>query len=239
MRQLFHRGKFTIVASAALYCFCLPPMAAAMEARVVDDQLILSGEVVDSDVVRVKNALENPAITTVILRNSPGGDSPTGYRIGELIRQHGLRTAVSGFCYSSCSRLFLGGRTRYFTDDFPPEKTNIGFHGHYQGDGLLDQASVKRYGLRDWIIRYSDGKADPDLIDRWINLPVNWGMIHFYNPARVNRAGISTFMCDGMETSREIARCEPIRKTALDLGIVTSLDIIHSADQPPQLAQLR
>ena len=112
MRQLFHRGKFTIVASAALYCFCLPPMAAAMEARVVDDQLILSGEVVDSDVVRGKNALENPAITTVILRNSPGGDSPTGYRSGELIRQHGLRTAVSGFCYSSCSRLFLGGRTR-------------------------------------------------------------------------------------------------------------------------------
>src|ERR1700733_2121874 len=162
MSYLHYHARTAAISLFIVLYSCLST-ASAMEERVVGDELILIGPVVDTDVVRVKSALENSAITTVILRNSPGGDSPTGYRIGELIRQHGLRTAVSGFCYSSCSRLFLGGRTRYFTDDYPPDKTNIGFHGHYQADGLLDQVSVKRLGLRAWIIRYSDGKADPDL----------------------------------------------------------------------------
>ena len=64
-----------------------------MEARKIDDQLALSGAVVDGGVVRVKNALENPAITTVILRNSPGGGSADRLPYSEnSIRQHGLRT---------------------------------------------------------------------------------------------------------------------------------------------------
>jgi hypothetical protein len=239
MLKICRRMVFVSVALVTLTIVCLSS-ASAMEAKVVGDQLILSGTIVDTDVVRVASALQNPAITTVVLRNSPGGDSPTGYRVGEMIRQHGLRTALSGFCYSSCSRLFLGGRTRYFTDDFPPEQTNVGFHGHYSQDGLLDLVSVKQYGLRDWIIRYSDGKADPALIDRWIYLPSEEGMIHFYNPGRLARAGVSTFLCDGMQSGHDIADCEPIGKTALDLGIVTSLEVLHSADRSQlQVAQLR
>ena len=61
----------------------------------------------------------------------PGGDAPTGYKVGELFRQKGLRTAISGFCYSSCSRMFLGGKVRVLTDDAPPDATEVGFHGHY------------------------------------------------------------------------------------------------------------
>src|SRR5215468_6997874 len=58
--------------------------------------------------------LGSPAITTVILRNSQGGNAPAGYQVGQLLRERGVRTAVSGYCYSSCSRMFLGGRTRSF-----------------------------------------------------------------------------------------------------------------------------
>jgi hypothetical protein len=211
----------------------LPTGSLGMELKVVANQLILSGRVVGDEPGKVKEALANsPDIDTVILRNSPGGDAPAGYQTGQLLREHGLRTAVSGYCYSSCSRMFLGGRTRYFTDDYPAEHTHIGFHGHYHADGQLNAALMAQYGLRDWIIKYSDGKADANLVERWINIPYSRGMIHFFHPGLVNRGGASTFMCRGDEPTRLVFACEPIAKTALDLGIVTSLDIVHSADQP-------
>jgi hypothetical protein len=102
-----------------------PQAVSAMDAKVVGDQLILSGPVISGDLDKIRDALAaSPAISTVILRNSPGGDIATGYRTGELFREKGLRTAVSGYCYSSCSRMFLGGQVRIFTDDMPLERTN-------------------------------------------------------------------------------------------------------------------
>jgi hypothetical protein len=130
--------------------------------------------------------------------------------------------------------MFLGGKTRFFTDDFPPEYTNVGFHGHYDSHDDLDAALVRRTKLKEWIIQYSDGKADPDLVERWINLPHSNDMIHFFNPALFQRDGASTFLCQAsrsLSSPRELFRCEPIRKTALDLGIVTSLELVHSNDR--------
>jgi hypothetical protein len=116
----------------------LASAGSAMDAAVVGDQLILTGPVVKGDLDKIRGALAASGhIATVVLRNSPGGDAPTGYRTGELFREKRLRTAVSGYCYSSCSRMFLGGEERLFTDDFPMERTNVGFHGHYDHDGRL------------------------------------------------------------------------------------------------------
>src|SRR5262249_37666264 len=110
----------------------------AVELKVVGNQLILSGPVVDGDFGKIQSALLDFAkIDTAVLRNSPGGHAPTGYRTGELFRAKGLATAVSGYCYSSCSRMFLGGKSRHFTDDYPPEYTHVGFHGHYDDNGRL------------------------------------------------------------------------------------------------------
>jgi hypothetical protein len=204
----------------------------AMELKAVDRQLILSGPVVGDEPAKVAEALaKSPEVDTVILRNSPGGNASAGYRVGQMMRERGLRIAVSGFCYSSCSRMFLGGRTRYFTDDYPAERTEIGFHGHYHANGRLNADLVSQYGLRDWIIKYSDGKADPQLVERWVNIPYSRGMIHFFDPALLGRGGASTFFCRGDESTRVVFACEPIAKTALDLGVVTSLEIVHSADQ--------
>jgi hypothetical protein len=206
--------------------------SSAMELNIAGNQLILSGRVVGDEPGRVTDVLaKQPEIDTVILRNSPGGDAPAGYQVGQLLRQGGFRTAVSGYCYSSCSRMFLGGRTRFFTDDYPPEDTNVGFHGHYSANGRLNAGLISQYGLRDWIIRFSDGKADPQLVERWINIPYGRGMIHFFHPGLLKRAGVSTFMCQGDEPAGLVFACEPIAKTALDLGVVTSLDIVHSADR--------
>jgi len=127
--------------------------------------------------------------------------------------------------------MFLGGSTRYFTDDYMPEYNNVGFHGHYDRMGRLNANLVRQYGLRDWIIKYSDGKADPALVERWINIPYSRGMIHFFHPGLVKRAGASTFRCQGEESAGSVFACEPIDKTALDLGIITSLETVHSADR--------
>ena len=190
----------------------LPTGLPAMELKVVGNQLIVSGRVVGDEPERVREAL-------------------AGYQTGQLLRERGLRTAVSGYCYSSCSRMFLGGSTRYFTDDYPAEDTHIGFHGHYHANGHLNAALVRQYGLRDWIIKYSDGKADAPLVERWINIPYSRGMIHFFRPWLIERGGSSTFICQGDEPTPLVFACEPVFKTALDLGVVTSLDIVRSADR--------
>jgi hypothetical protein len=204
-----------------------------MDIRAVGDQLVLSGAVVAGDYDAVESSLSSkPQIKMVILRNSPGGDAPTGYHLGELFRQKSLQTAVSGYCYSSCSRLFLGGKERHFTDDYPPDSTHVGFHGHYDRNGNLNWALVSELHLRDWIIRFSDGKADASLVERWIRIPRAAGMIHFYNPALVNIDRYSTFMCQGTEPDHaRIFDCERIDRSALDLGIATSLTLVRSHDR--------
>jgi hypothetical protein len=213
--------------------FAIPTHAAfSMQAKIVDDQLILTGDVVNGDFDKIQGALvKSPNVNTVILRNSHGGDAATGYQVGELFRQKSFRTAVSGFCFSSCSRMFLGGKLRLFTDDMPTERTDVGFHGHYDGIGRLMPHVVDRFGLKDWIVRYSDGKADPALIERWISIPVSGGMIHFLRPGLAQQYGASTFMCQGPNPpGKTIFDCEPIAKTALDLGIITAPDVISSND---------
>jgi hypothetical protein len=204
--MMFYPYALTLVRRAAVIAalfaltaiLMMPTPAPAMELKVVGSQLILSGPVVGDEPGKVREALaSSPGIDTVILRNSGGGNAPAGYQVGQLLRERGLRTAVSGYCHSSCARMFLGGSTRYFTNDYLPEYNNVGFHGHYDRMGRLNANLVRQYGLRDWIIKYSDGKADPVLVERWINIPNSRGMIHFFHPGLVKRAGASTFMCPG------------------------------------------
>jgi hypothetical protein len=223
----------TVFVAALCVAGFLSLEARAMDVRVIKDQLILSGAVIDGDLNRIEKALKsNARIKTVILRNSPGGHPQTGFSVGELIREKGLTTAVSGYCYSSCSRMYLGGVKRIFTDDFPAGATEIGFHGHYKKDGSLDTELMKQTGLRDWIIRFLDGKADVSLVDRWVNIPRNNGLIHVFNPSRVKRGDASTFFCSGPEPPEARPfKCEAIAKSALDLGVSTSSDVIKSNDQ--------
>ena len=232
IRSLWERVRRALLVAIPISGFAAP-FGHAMTIVVAGDQLILTGPVISGDYDAVESNFSfNPQIRTIILRNSPGGDAPTGYRLGELFRQKSLQTAVSGYCYSSCSRLFLGGKERYFTDDYPPEFTQIGFHGHYDNNGNLNAASVNALHLKDWTIRYSDGKADEALVERWINMPRGKGLAHFYDPALVDIDGYSAFMCQGTEPDHTwIFDCEHIAKNALYLGIATSLTLVSSADQ--------
>jgi hypothetical protein len=201
----------------------------AMELRVVDRAMILSGEVIYADLERVKKTFTaHPNITHVVLRNSMGGNSWTGYRIGELFREKGVTTAVSGFCVSSCSRLFLGGKQRVFTDDFPQSLTYVGFHGHYDF-GKLNVEAVKKHDLVAWTLKYSDNKIDPKLLARWANIARRAGDVRFYPDAVNERWKATTFLCEGNE-SRRPQLCESIATSALTQGIVTTDSVYSSPD---------
>jgi len=155
----------------------LPLSVHAMDMSVADNIATLSGPVVNGDLDKFQEALAaQPGITTVVLKNSFGGDASAGYRIGELIRNRSLTTVVSGYCVSSCSRMFLGGKVRLFSDDQGLSSTYVAFHGHYQANGRLNRQAVERMGLYDWIIKFSDGKADTALVQRWIAIEKNTGM---------------------------------------------------------------
>jgi hypothetical protein len=223
--------RYSIPLALALTVLSFAVPAIGMEIRTEGDQLILSGPVAGDEFNRVQDALTaSPAVKTIILRNSPGGDAPTGYQLGALFRERGFRTAVSGYCYSSCSRMFLGGSVRQFTSDYPAEFTEVGFHGHYGRDGKLNAAYTAMLGLAAWIEKYSDGKADPALVERWVNIPFAAGLMHFYHPDIAKVHGAATFMCQGNEGG-SVFNCEAFKRTALDLGIITSTDLVASNDQ--------
>ncbi len=217
---------------AACLILFLPCITTAMEAKVIDKTLIMSGPVVLGDLQRFEDSLAtNSQITTVVLRNSWGGHIESGYRIGERIRALGLSTLLSGYCVSSCSRMFLGGKERRFTNDFGLWQTYVGFHGHYDSSGKLNSNSVQRWGLLQWIIKHSDDKADPELVKRWINLERNTGMVAFMHPdTSIPFRSDKTFLCTGLERSRPHT-CETIPFAALDMGVITDLKILRSPDQ--------
>lgn len=203
--------------------------ALAMELKVNANALVLSGEVVARDLDRIKVVFKaNPAITHVVLRNSMGGNSWTGYRLGELFREKGVTTAVSGFCVSSCSRLFLGGKVRMFSDDYPASLTYVGFHGHYDFD-KLNPAAVNKNDLAGWTIKYTDGKVDPKLMQRWINIGRRAGDVRFYPDAVSQRFTQPTMLCQGTESARP-QQCEKIATHALAQGIVTTNAMYSSPD---------
>lgn len=222
------RGK-CLGAAAGLMLVLSVPSARAMIMEVVENQAILSGEVVRGDLFRFTTLLDqNRQIDTVILRNSHGGDSRTGYDIGATIRNHRLITAVSGYCESSCSRMFLGGVERRFASDTAPGKTRVGLHGNYEhGDGRLSLSAMEQ--LQKFIAEYTGGKADPELVKRWTQIPNRKGMIYFFDSSRLKRKdGISVFLCDGDEArDNRFNECEKIPdRTGYDLGIFTSTELV-------------
>jgi hypothetical protein len=174
----------------------------AMTHQVQGNALVLSGEVVYQDIERAKKALDaNKNITHVIMRNSMGGNSWTGYRMGELFRERGVTTVVSGHCVSACSRLFLGGKHRLFSDDFPASLTYVGFHGHYDF-GKLNLEAVKKNDQAAWTRKFTDNKVDPKLLNRWINIERRAGDVRFYPDAVAARWKTRTFLCQGTESRR-------------------------------------
>src|SRR2546421_10631791 len=106
--------------------------AQAMELRIAGNELPLRGKVEGNEHNFLKQLLaEHAGIDTVVFGDSPGGDGWSGFRVGELIRDSGLRTVVAGRCYSACTIMFLGGGRRSFAQAARPESVYLAFHGAF------------------------------------------------------------------------------------------------------------
>lgn len=111
----------------------------AMTIEVVGRELFATGPVGGQDIVQFKTALESPALETVVLVNSPGGDLLTAMTVTRMISERKLRTVSVGYCLSACSILFLGGQERQFSDALRPVFNVIGIHGaHISLTGQID-----------------------------------------------------------------------------------------------------
>lgn len=211
-------------------CTIMASTAHAMEFEVRAAAVLMSGPVTGIELRVLESTLNsNPAITTVVLKNSNGGDARTGYAVGEFIRERGLNTALSGYCISSCSRMFLGGKERRYSDDQPLEKTFVGFHGNYADNGSL--LSARMGYLKDWVIKYSDNKANPDLVEQWVHIPNHHGYAAFYHrDAKVLPGSQKVMLCQGTEErgKRQEQCAKPELGDALANGIVTSWDVLQT-----------
>lgn len=190
--------------------------------------LIMSGRVEGNELGQLQDWLEkNPDVDTIVLKNSPGGDAGVGYRIGEYLREKGLNTLLAGYCLSSCSRMFLGGKQRGFSNELPLERTFVGFHGNYAINGSLLQNRISI--LQAWIIKHSDGKANPALVEQWVNLRNRRGFAYFYHQqTNPNIGNQRVLLCQGSEeASRRRELCaKPELGDAIANGIVTSWDVV-------------
>jgi hypothetical protein len=84
-------------------------------ATITNDGITISyeGEVVQSDVARMGEMLDNTGIKTVFL-DSPGGNAMTGYQLGYLFHEKEVNLIVGqdASCFSACAIAFLGGNER-------------------------------------------------------------------------------------------------------------------------------
>jgi hypothetical protein len=80
-----------------------------------------------------------------VLYKSNGGDLFAGLRIGEMIRERGLETAVSydATCASACALAWLGGTKRYMFAE-----SKIGFHAAY----IVEDSEAKESGLGNALV---------------------------------------------------------------------------------------
>lgn len=213
-----------------IYAFFVTGQISAMDFRISGTQLLMQGPVTDGDLAKLKKSFfENPAIDTVVLRNSFGGDAWTGYRIGELLREKKVTTVASGWCVSACSRIFLGGVKRLFSNDYAATSTYVGFHGHYRRDGSLDSASVISMRLKDWTLRFAGPGLPEEMVEAWINLPRNNQTVNYYPPLIVNQYAASVFECAAHQATP--AGCKPLTGDAVSLGIVTDGTLFASFDK--------
>ncbi len=224
----------------ALLCVAVRP-ANAMTTRVVQDQVIVSGPLTPPDVDRFAKLLDGkPAITTVILWNSPGGAFEANRGLTKLIADRKLDTAVAGFCLSACAMVFLAGNERYFSDGESLETTMLGFHGSYTNGHLAPEERLQF--LRGVVEDETGDKADPAIVERWLHLAEPSDFVRFYYPGSDGNPRTDTvFECTkggpyssdyggGGPYSGDSFECMPVAgHTALSMGIITSTRILHVA----------
>jgi hypothetical protein len=200
--------------------------ALAMEFIAEPPVIHLSGHVEPTDWPVWQEAMERYAgkVDTIVFHDSTGGHSNTGRRIGNSIREKGLRTVVAGRCVSACANMFLGGTVRQFGSRADPKGIVLGYHGSYNRE--TKAVNMKKSGK--YFSELTGGKMDDDLIERFIRIEKKSGALWLSHPnSRTSPADPIALFCTGEEPRPKRAElCErPKGVDALAIGVVTTWDV--------------
>lgn len=203
----------------ALWAVLAP--AAAMT-LVVQGKAVFATGPVEDDYGKFVEALKQPGIERVVLVNSPGGDLWTGMRIGRLIADQGLHTVAAGYCSSSCSIMFMGGRTRSFSDVFKPQQTYLGLHGPHNRDTkqVNPQQATQIYAF---FKQQMGSSFNADVVNKALYEMDDAGaLLRVFDPTRLPAR--VTYHCRAGQTLRK--DCTELKgHDALSLGLVTTTEL--------------
>lgn len=198
----------------------------AMTFQVEGQTLIVSGPIVDADLARLRDALQDKNLRQVLMHQSPGGDAWTGQRLGHEIRNAGLNTLISGQCASACGYMFLGGVERRMTDGMPVRDNRLLLHGAWDpatGQTRPDWAPALAAHIR----RMTDGRFPQELIEATVNSARAQDFMEFAITPRMLRSSVprGVFQClvgvDGARQCKELPGY-----SALNTGVVTHGEIV-------------
>lgn len=200
-------SPLNLLACAALL---IGSQAAPMDMHISGDQLILRGFINLRDYDNFTRTI-TPAIQTVVLTKSPGGVRFIGQEIAHEIRRRKLSTVALGSCVSACANLFLGGVERRLADS----TSFLAFHSNYTNRS--GNPSVAHMGELASFYAEMNPKLPDSMIKLFLGKKQN-GAVFFYKRLTRN--------CEGTEPQRP-AGCPTIPKTALEMGIITSMDDVE------------
>lgn len=199
--------KATVFLFAAL---SIASKAPAMEMHVSGDQLILRG-FIDLQAYDKFVRMITPSVRTVVLTDSPGGARISGQKIAYEIRRRQLSTIALGNCVSACANLFLGGVERRLADS----ASVLAFHSNYTD--RTGNPSAAHMGELGAFYAEMNPKLPNSMIQLFLSKKQN-GAVYFSKHLTRN--------CEGTESARP-SGCPTIPQTALEMGIITSMDDVE------------
>jgi len=219
MKPRFTAASLFLLLVSFVVLLCAAAPSWSMEMRIEGNQLILSGGITELDYVKFTQELI-PAVRQIVLTDSPGGSVSSALDIADDIRRKGLSTTIRGYCRSACALIFLGGVQRTLADS----KSHVDFHAMYAYNysSPTQRPSTARYGkIASFLSDMTGGKLSDALI-KTILRKQRGGFVYFFRDR--------TFNCNGDEPNRP-SGCAKLPQTALDQGVITSLDNVGGTDQ--------
>jgi len=111
-----------------------------------------------ANIKALRTIAEEEKVVTVFL-DSPGGALITAIQLGNIIREHGIKTAVadSAQCASACALVWLSGKERYMG-----ENARIGFHSIRVSKGTFE-VSYRGNAAVEGYLDYALGLTNPEV----------------------------------------------------------------------------
>jgi hypothetical protein len=221
-----------LAAGLALLSAALP--ASAMNFHRIGDTVVMSGPVDGNELVQLRNQLAAGPVGLVLLHDSPGGDLWNGYQVGNLIRQEGLPTAVSGKCESACGLIFLGGVRRSFSDGRPMKATMVGLHGAHATDTRKPVAELGPR-MERVILNLTGGKYPQDLLQRTVYTRTGDDIVYSFHPSRFRQDGTPKGVVECLKQADISFKCNLVAGLdSMAIGVSTEPEVLALNDDVKQ-----